>query len=144
MLMSGCDQQRTGESVSTDPYYQRQHQIVTNGGASEFMNIINMIKQNQYESLTAPPANGNECNCLEKLRLQVSQELDHLRGEFRKKEREILFPIINRYANIEQKVEILSKAVDIIESKAVSQESNMMGQERTVGIIIDILGKVLT
>jgi hypothetical protein len=67
-----------------------------------------------------------------------------LRGEFRKKEREILFPIINRYANIEQKVEILSKAVDIIENKAVSQESNMMSQERTVGIIIDILGKVLT
>ena len=67
-----------------------------------------------------------------------------MRGEFRKKEREILFPIINRYANIEQKVEILSKAVDIIENKAVSQESNMMSQERTVGIIIDILGKVLT
>ena len=67
-----------------------------------------------------------------------------MRGEFRKKEREILFPIINRYANIEQKIEILSKAVDIIENKAVSQESNMMSQERTVGIIIDILGKVLT
>lgn len=46
MIMSGeYMNKKTGESVSTDPYNQRQHQIVQNGGgANEFMNIINMIK----------------------------------------------------------------------------------------------------
>jgi hypothetical protein len=61
--------------------------------SNDFINIINMIKQKNSE--THSPI---RCNCLEKLRLQVSQELDHLRGAFRKKEGEIIAPIVNRYS----------------------------------------------
>jgi hypothetical protein len=32
------------------------------------------------------PLDNVKCDCLEKLRLKVEQELDKLRGEFRKKE----------------------------------------------------------
>jgi hypothetical protein len=38
-----------------------------------------------------------KCDCLEKLRLKVEQELDRLRGEFRKKELELISPLISKY-----------------------------------------------
>lgn len=113
--------------------------------AGDFMSLINMIKQNQQQShlFTQPFISSQiQCNCLEKLRLQVSQELDLLRGAFRKKESELIAPIINRYANMEQKIEILSESISRIEAKTNIQETNMLVQERTVGIIIDILSKL--
>jgi hypothetical protein len=38
-----------------------------------------------------------KCDCLEKLRLKVEQELDKLRGEFRKKEQDLIAPLLNKY-----------------------------------------------
>ena len=89
--------------------------------SNDFINIINMIKQTNTE--THSPI---RCNCLEKLRLQVSQELDHLRGAFRKKEGEIIAPIVNRYSQVEQKVDRLSAAIERIEAKTSLQEANML------------------
>lgn len=89
--------------------------------SNDFINIINMIKQTNAE--THSPI---RCNCLEKLRLQVSQELDHLRGAFRKKEGEIIAPIVNRYSQVEQKVDSLSAAIERIEAKTSLQEANML------------------
>jgi hypothetical protein len=42
------------------------------------------------------------CDCLEKLRLKVEQELDKLRGEFRRKEVELIGPLLNKYNHLEQ------------------------------------------
>lgn len=89
--------------------------------SNDFINIINMIKQKNTE--THSPI---RCNCLEKLRLQVSQELDHLRGAFRKKEGEIIAPIVNRYSQVEQKVGSLSAAIERIDAKTSLQEANML------------------
>ena len=89
--------------------------------SNDFINIINMIKQTNAE--THSPI---RCNCLEKLRLQVSQELDHLRGAFRKKEGEIISPIVNRYSQVEQKVDSLSASIERIEAKTSLQEANML------------------
>ena len=46
-----------------------------------------------------------KCDCLEKLRLKVEQELDRLRGEFRKKELELISPLISKYEQIELKID---------------------------------------
>lgn len=89
--------------------------------SNDFINIINMIKQTNTENHSPI-----RCNCLEKLRLQVSQELDHLRGAFRKKEGEIIAPIVNRYSQVEQKVDRLSAAIERIEAKTSFQEANMV------------------
>lgn len=45
------------------------------------------------------------CDCLEQMRIKIDSELDRLRGEFRRKENDVLNPIINRYNILEQKVE---------------------------------------
>lgn len=50
-----------------------------------------------------------KCDCLERMRLKVECELDKLRGEFRKKEAELLTPIISKYANIEVKLLAMEK-----------------------------------
>lgn len=57
------------------------------------------------------------CDCLERLRLLVSQELDKLNGSFRKKENELLGPIVSRYATLEQRIEHILTSLNRIESK---------------------------
>ena len=68
--------------------------------------------------------------------------MDLLRGAFRKKESELISPIVNRYSLVEQKVEFLSQAISRIEAKSSLQEANMLVQEKTVGLIIDIITKL--
>ena len=48
-----------------------------------------------------------ECDCLERLRLKVEQELDKLRGEFRKKEVDLIAPLLNKYTMIDKKIDII-------------------------------------
>lgn len=38
-----------------------------------------------------------QCDCLEKLRLKIEQELDKLRGEFRRKEADLILPLLSKY-----------------------------------------------
>jgi hypothetical protein len=54
-----------------------------------------------------------KCECLEKLRLKVEQELDKLRGEFRRKEVELIAPLLNKYAQIDQKIEGLKSYMNV-------------------------------
>jgi hypothetical protein len=42
-----------------------------------------------------------KCDCLERLRLKVEQEMDRLRGEFRRKEHELIAPLVRRYEQID-------------------------------------------
>ena len=44
------------------------------------------------------------CDCLEKLRLKVDLELDRLRGDFRRKEVELIGPMMMKFTKLEQKV----------------------------------------
>ena len=50
-----------------------------------------VISRNEMEQIDV------KCDCLEKLRLKVEQELDRLRVEFRKKELELISPLISKY-----------------------------------------------
>ena len=52
--------------------------------------------------------NSQPCNCLEKLRLKIDQEMDRLRGEFRLKEKELLHPFLTKCAKKESKLENLT------------------------------------
>jgi hypothetical protein len=47
----------------------------------------------------------------------VAQELDQLRGAFRKKENELLAPIINKYSLIETNIERLTQTVERLDFK---------------------------
>jgi len=67
-----------------------------------------------------------KCECLEKYRLQISQELDRLNGSFRKKEAELIGPLVNRYSHLEQRFEGLKRQVRHLETKALEQEQSML------------------
>lgn len=67
-----------------------------------------------------------KCDCLEKVRLKVEQELDKLRGEFRKKEAELIAPLMNKYTQVDIKIESLK---DQMFSKVKSYEQGMLVQE---------------
>lgn len=73
---------------------------------------------------------------MEKLRLKVEGELDRLRGEFRKKEVELLAPLINKYTTIEMKIEGF---IDFFSSRLQEHERSMLLQEHTIGIILNSL-----
>jgi hypothetical protein len=60
------------------------------------------------------------------MRIKVDSELDRLRGEFRKKENEIVNPMINRYNILEQKVET---CLNIVYSKTKEYENSLLLQE---------------
>lgn len=51
-----------------------------------------------YSSQYQPIYEPLQCDCLDKLRLKVEGELDKLRGEFRKKEQELIAPLLNKYS----------------------------------------------
>lgn len=76
------------------------------------------------------------------MRLQVSQELDKLNGAFRKKENEIIAPIVNRYSAMEQKLDLLTKNYESLQARTSEQENSMLVQEKTVGLIIDFLSTI--
>ena len=84
-------------------------------GAKEFMNLITMIKS------TSQP-----CECLERSRLQISQELDRLNGSFRRKEQELIGPIVGKYSILEQKVQALEAQARLQEIKLLEQEQSML------------------
>ncbi len=47
---------------------------------------------------------GSPCDCLEKMRLKVDQELDRLRGDFRRKEIELIGPMMMKFTKLESRV----------------------------------------
>lgn len=103
------------------------------GGPTEFMKLVKMIQEARLDVAEA------KCECLEKCRLQISQELDRLNGSFRRKESELIGPLINRYSRLEQRFEGLERQVRLLETKSLEQEQSMLVQERTMGLIIDYL-----
>eukprot|EP00347_Sterkiella_histriomuscorum_P009204 403342128 len=75
-----------------------------------------------------------KCDCLEKLRLKVEQELDRLRGEFRRKEVELLGPMMTKYDQIDSKIEGFKNQILV---RVNEYEQGMMMQEQTIGLIIN-------
>ena len=58
--------------------------------------------------MLALPLNNQDvkCNCLERMHLKVEQELDKLRGEFKKKEMAYMTPLLNKFTDIEKKIDL--------------------------------------
>lgn len=69
--------------------------LKSEGGPNDFVRLAQMIQQARLQVTEA------KCECLEKYRLQISQELDRLNGSFRKKEAELIGPLVNRYSHLE-------------------------------------------
>eukprot|EP00347_Sterkiella_histriomuscorum_P003118 403365521 len=91
----------------------------------------------------APPAQFQplivKCDCLERMRLKVECELDKLRGEFRKKEVELLSPIITKYANVEIKLSNMEKQ---IEGRFTEHEQGILLQEQTISLILNTIQQI--
>ncbi|CDW75965.1 UNKNOWN [Stylonychia lemnae] len=80
-----------------------------------------------------------KCDCLERLRLKVEQELDRLRGEFKKKESELISPLVSKYDLIDQKIESFKSQVL---GRVKEYEQGMMMQEQTIGLLINSIQSI--
>lgn len=69
----------------------------------------------------------------------MDQELDKLRGDFRKKELELIAPLMNKYTQIEIKIESLK---DHINNRVKEYESGMLVQEQTIELIINSISSL--
>jgi hypothetical protein len=55
--------------------------------------------------------NKRQCNCIYSLKLKIEQEMDRLRGEFRKKELSILQPLLNKFSRLEMQFMEFSETI---------------------------------
>jgi len=79
------------------------------------------------------------CNCLEKIRLKVEGELDILRGEFRKKEAELVAPLVSKYSQLKNSFDEYKLGN---ERRVKDLEEYMLMQERTIGCLIQTLSQI--
>jgi hypothetical protein len=97
---------------------RRQYMIPPSSspGPHDFIKLISAMRTDQ---LAAPPSANYHpnCDCLERLKLLISQELDGLNGAFRKKEIDLISPLMTRYSTLEHKLDRLNLALDKLEHK---------------------------
>lgn len=79
---------------------------------------------------------GHGCNCLGSIKLKIEQEVDALKGEFRKKENELINPLLSRIAKLEREMQEFRAGID---RKNAELEKIMISQEDTVGFILNSL-----
>ncbi len=53
-----------------------------------------------------------KCDCLERLNLKIENELDRLRGLFRKKEMDLFHPYLSRFNKVEEWIERVEQRVE--------------------------------
>ncbi len=78
--------------------------------------LIKTISENNYISFQDPlgvePQRMStnlvncECECTEKMHLKIEQELDKMRGDFRRKEVELFGPLLGRINSLEQRTSL--------------------------------------